>query len=780
MKRYGEFKENGWEYHIFTPSTPYPWFNYLFNNKYHCIISHTGGGFSYAIDPKVNRILRYDNVDNDLPGRYLFLKLGNNIWSANWQPFKQSLDRWLTIVSPGYTIIKSSKYNIKTEIKYFVPIDDTVEIWSISIKNGSNKKIKLFAYPFVDIISGDADLEVRFRNIMRLYNVSKFNRKYRCILFYKMPFPARELQNYSFFMTDAKIKSFETNKLKFFGTYHTIETVTAIYKSKLSNSETRGEDMIGVFQIPLTLKPDETKSFNIILGFTDRVEYIEKVFKKYVSISSNIEKAFNETKEYWRKSLKRLWIETGDKELDRMVNIWGKYQLLGITRWRGTSPYHGTEGGLGYRDLAQDVEGISGLEPQLAKEKLIDLLNFQYSNGNAVSGFSVIEGSWDKNPDAKLVSGKSDVAIWLPNAVVKYVKETGDFGFLKQKIKYLDKGEDTVYNHIIKAVEYVSKTTGKHNLPLIKIADWNDAYDRVGFENRGESVWLGEAVCWAALIVKELAEYLKDKKTVKKMDNIYKKMKRAINRWGWNGNHYIAAYNDYGDKIGDKEIPLNSQTWAIIGKVFNKNILPKILKAIDSLETPYGNVLFKPPYHKYDPKIGRVTAFAEGTKENGAVFSHAVAFKIVADCIVNRNENAYNSIKKLLPTSKVKSNIEKYKVEPYVWAEYVIGPGNKNYAQGAFTWNTGTSVWTYIGVTEWIIGVKPDFDGLRIEPHLPAKLKRVKIKRYFRNTLYEIEIIRTNKEEKLIIDGKQFSKNNIIPVFNDDRIHKIVYHYNAE
>ncbi|MBN1898292.1 MAG: hypothetical protein JW827_05915 [Spirochaetes bacterium] len=776
MKHYGTFKNNGWEYHIKRPDLPHPWYNYLFNNKYHNIISHTGGGFSYAIDPKVNRLLRYDNVDNDLPGRYVFLKMAGKIWSANWQPLKQDVQSWLTVVSPGFTRIRSKHYDIESQIDYCVPLDDTIEIWSVTLTNRTKKKIKIEAYPFVDIIAGDADLEARYRNIMRLYNVAEGSIKERSLIFTKMPFPHREIENYTFFITDTKVKSFETNKLEFFGMHHTIEDPVGLKKKSLSNSPNRGEDMVGVFQVDLELKPDQSRHFNVILGFAENRSDIKKIKKKYFQTKDVIPETIQRTRTAWKNILERLWVTTHDEELDRMVNIWGKYQLLAITRWRGTSPYHGTEGGLGYRDLAQDVEGIAGLDRDLARKKLMDLLRFQFSNGNAVSGFSVIEGAWDINPEAKIVSGKSDVAIWLPNAVIKYIKETGDFKFLRTRVKYLDKGEDTVYDHIIKAVEYVSRSIGKHGLPLIKIADWNDAYDRIGTKNKGESIWLGEAVCWAALIVKEMAGYLKDNKTVNRMDNIYQKMKKAVNQWGWNGKHYIAAYNDHGEKIGDRSIPLNSQTWAILGQVYDKSKLPYVLKAIDSLDTPYGPVLFKPPYHKFNPKIGRVTAFAEGTKENAAVFSHAVAFKIVADCMVSRNKEAFQTMKKLIPTSRAKQDADKYKVEPYVWAEYVIGPGNKNYGQGTFTWNTGTAVWTYIGATEWIIGVKPDFNGLRIEPRLPQNINNVRMKRIFRDTRYNILIQQGQRERNLIVDGKAV-KGNLVPLFKDKRVHKVIYNY---
>ncbi|MBU1077639.1 MAG: hypothetical protein KKH98_10125, partial [Spirochaetes bacterium] len=723
-------------YHIYRPNTPKPWFQYLFNDKFHSLVSQTGGGFNYAVDPKVNRILRYDNIDTDLSGRYLFMKEGKDIWSANWMPMKKNPSKWKTIFSPGYAEINSEYRKISTKMRFFVPLDENMEVWSITVKNNSSHAKEIVLYPFIDVIAGDVSMEAGYRNIMKLYNVAYYKKEINSIIMYKMASSAREFENYVYFMASQIPSSYETEKLAFFGQYNTVETPAGLGALRLTNSSTRGEDMVGVFQYKLRLKPGEEKRIDLLIGLSEKKSSINGIYQKFIQDKKRIEKEFEKTVAHWQKILKQLWIDTGDEELDRMVNIWGKYQLLAIIRWRGSSAYHGTEGGLGYRDLAQDVEGCVGLNAGFAKEKIIDLLHYQYSNGNAASGFSSVEGSWDENEESKLVSGKSDVAIWLPNAVVKYIKETGDFGFLKKKVKYLDKGEDTVYTRIIKAVRYISTATGKHGLPLIRIADWNDAYDKIGRKNKGESIWLGEAVCWAALIVKELAEYLKDKKTVNEMNAIHSRMKKAVNKHGWNGKHYMAAFNDQGRKIGDTHVPLNSQTWAILGSVVEKARLPKVIKAIDSLDTPYGNALFKPPYHNYEPDIGRVSAFAEGTKENAACFSHAIAFKIVADCMIDRNNAAYQTIKKLMPTSTAKQNIEKYKVEPYVWAEYVIGPGNKYHGQGSFTWNTGTAVWTYIGVTDWILGVKPHFNGLKIEPKLPDRIRKVTMKRVFRGSVY--------------------------------------------
>ena len=446
-----------------------------------------------------------------------------------------------------------------------------------------------------------------------------------------------------------------------------------------------------------------------------------------------------------------------------------KYQLIAITNWRGTSPYHGAEGGLGYRDTAQDIEGILPIDINLAKERLLLLLKYQYDYGHTVSGFSITEGPWSNEG----VTGKADVPVWLAYTVNAYIKESGDIKFLKKEIPFLNKGKASVYEHVLRAVRYLFNETGKNGLPLIKRADWNDAYDCLGKEGKGESVWLAMALCRALLQVKELAEFLKDKKVVKEMKEKYEIMKERINKKTFDNGYYIAAFNDYGYRIGyskNKEgiKPLNSQTWAILGNVIpDRERLNSCLKVIDSLDTEYGPVLFKKAYTQFDPNIGRVTSFAPGVKENAAVFSHACAFKIVADCMLKRSEEAYDTFSKLLPLYSLKfNNPDKYKGEPYVYAEYVVGPDHPvRYGEGTFTWNTGTAPWMFMAATQWIIGIKPHYNGLFIDPCLPSKWKIVKVKRPFRGKILNIKIYNGKKEgEKVeIFLESQRLKNNFIP-----------------
>ena len=783
--QYGHFSKDGKEYIITDPNTPRPWFNYLFNDVYHALVSQTGGGFSYYRDPKTNRILRYDHLSTDRPGRYIFVRDEDSkkVWSPNWQPFCKDLDKWRAAHGLGYSKITCEHNKITSEITYLVPQREAAEIWLVKIKNISGKKRTLKVYPFVEFVSGDIELEQCYRNIIMLYNEAYFDKKLKSIIAFKHRFKSNHKEGFSFFTSNLAINGYDTQKEKFFGRYNDCaKPETILNKGRLSNTFTRGEDMVGVLESTLKLNPNEEKEFVVILGAVENTADVSAITGKFCDVGA-VKNELNNIKEFWSQAIEIIKVQTPDPNFNLMVNIWGKYQLTAITHWRGTSQYHGVEGGLGYRDTAQDAEGLFALDLSLGRKKMEKILQYQYSNGHAVAGFSDTEGSWDLIYQSGVV-GKADVAVWLPYCVVSYIKETGDTDFLKKEYRFCDGQSATVYEHILRAVRYLYKTRGSHGLPLILKADWNDAYDHMGLNKKGESAWLGMALCRACRQIEDLAKFLGDKAVADEMHKIYVEISSIINKAGWDGNWYVAGFNDEGYKIGSKEndegnVPLNSQTWAILGEVAkDKERLRKILGKIDNyLDTPYGPALFLPSYTKFNPGIGRVTAFAEGTKENAAVFSHACAFKIVSDCFIKRGDKAYETFSKLMPMSLAKKDHDKYKVEPYVWAEYIIGPGSRyKYGEGAFTWNTGTSPWMFTAATEWMLGVRREFEGLMIDPCLPRKWKECFIRRPFRGAVYEVYIKNPEGVEwgvkEITLDGRKL-KNNLIRPHKDGRVHKV-------
>ena len=600
-------------------------------------------------------------------------------------------------------------------------------------------------------------------------------------LAWKLPFKAVHKPGTTFFAASFETKAYETRRDSFYGRYKSNGDLPEGLVNGLTKHATRGEDLVGVLQGEVMLKPEEETEFVVVLGLTNDREDIPQLLKRWRSVEA-AQTELLAIRHYWEKQIDRLCVKTPDPNFDLMVNVWGKYQLEAITHWRGTSQYHGVEGGFGFRDTCQDVEGLLSVELQIARSKLEKLLFYQYQSGHAVSGFSDIEGTWENQGVAGVIR-KADVAVWLPYSVVAYVKETGDTEFLKKVIPFHDGDSATVYEHIVRAVRYLWGARGGHGLPLIGHADWNDAYDHVGIKGKGESVWLAMALARACRQIEGLARFLKDDKVEEEMRQMYQELARVINAIGWDGNWYLAAYNDDGMKIGsDKnqegKVPLNSQTWAILSETVPAERLPKILDKIDNyLDTDYGPALFLPSYTKFNPTIGWVSAFAEGTKENAAVFSHACAFKIVADCTIKRGDKAYETYRKLMPMSLAKQDHERYKVEPYVWAEYIVGPGSRDrFGEGAFTWNTGTTPWMFIAATEWILGARRDFEGLLIDPCLPHTWRQAWIRRPFRGAVYEISIENPkgvqSGVERLVMDGVE-QTSPIVQPHGDGQVHRI-------
>lgn len=783
MKQYGHFSDDGREYIVTDPNTPRPWFNYLFNRVYHALVSHTGGGFSYYKDPKTNRVLRYEHVHCDRPGRYLFVRDNDkkSYWSANWQPMRKDLDSYTCRHGLGYSVISTKNDGIETEITYFVTENDPVEQQIIKVKNTGNDTRNISLFPFIEVVSGDIELETVYRNIICLYNKAQFDAGLDALILRKSQFHFKQRDvGMTFFAVEGGHDAYECNKEKFYGRYGSVENPAAVAEGNLSSQELEGEDMVGVFQKNVALKAGEQIEFVVTLGYDLDKNKVKAHLKKYHSLSA-AKAELDRVKKYYTEAVERITVQTPDPNFNLMTNIWGKYQLYAITCWRGTSQYHGGEGGLGYRDTAQDIEGLLSVQMDLAMEKLEKILYWQYNSGHAVSGFSDVEGSWDKDEDG--LTMKSDVAVWLVYTVVSYVKETGDFDFLQKVYPFHNGGEATVYEHILRAVRFLFRERGTHGLPLLRKADWNDAYDHVGIRLKGESVWLAMALARACNQVAEMAEFLRDEDIAKEMRDKYEVLDTIINNVGWDSEWYLAAYNDFGRKMGSNEneegkVPLNSQTWAILSGIVPEDRLTSILDKIDNyLDTPYGPALFAPAYTSFDETIGRVTAFAPGTKENAAVFSHACAFKIVADCTIGRGDEAIETFQRLCPMAEAKQDHDKYKGEPFVWAEYVIGPSNKhNYGEGTFNWNTGTTPWMFIAATEWVLGARRDFGGLRMDPCIPKSWKECSIKRPFRGAIYDIEIKNPkglNKGVKEVtVDGVKLDGTLIKP-HGDGKVHKV-------
>lgn len=799
--KYGHFSKDGTEFIITDPLTPRPWINYLTNEDYCAIISHCGGGYSFYKDCRTNRVLRWlpESWQSDRPGRFIYALetspkgkgAKSKVWSLTYQPVKQRLDFYEARHGLGYTQIKSKYNGVSSSITYFVPTQEACEIWLVNIKNETNKTKHLEVFPYCEWLLGDYHLELRYRNIMNLYNRVWFDKQHKCILAKKTAaWGDLDIQPYAylnFFASSLGVDGYNTHKYSFLGRYNSEEHPAMLFEGNFKNEGLcSGEDGIGCFRHKITLKAGKSQEFVVMLGQTKGVGSVSRLLSKYRNVNA-AKKELESVKKFWQKRiLDNIWIQTPDKNFDLMMNIWVKYQLYICNLWsRSPSFYHEGGGGRGYRDSCQDSESIASINPEFTRKRILHIGSLIRKDGTSAPGWADTTGPADHRPN-------KDHQIWLTTTVAAYIKETGDKSILNEYVPYLkdrwvggweiddnfkgsptSDGEGTLLEHLEKNLNFCFNDVGKKGFPLIGHADWNDAIDAAGKAHKGESVWLAQALVRSLKLFAQVCELVGEKKKAQEFLNKAKTMSQRINDIGWDGSWYRRGFTDdgtvYGSKINKEgKVYLNAQSWAILSGVCHKaGRTEAVVKSVKKyLDGKHGFALFLPSYSKFDPKLGRISMFSEGTKENAAVFGHAVMFMVVALLQEGYGDYAYQAMRKIMPN--LQSDYDVYKTEPYVWAEYIVGPGHPYlYGEGAFTWITGTAGWNFMAGTEWIVGAKRDFEGLRIDPCIPRHWKYLRIRRPFRGAVYDIEIKNPKGKSKgvdsVLVDGVLQEGNLIKP-----------------
>lgn len=801
--KYGHFSNDGLEYAITTPNTPRPWINYLTNEKYCAIISQTAGGYSFFKDSRTGRITRWlpENWQFDRPGRYIFLRDVNtsDYWSATYQPIRKPMALFQCRHGLGYTVIEAKYKEVETEVSYFVPRKDNCELWLTKITNRAKKAKTLEVFPYVEWLLGDYQLELRYRNIMNLYNRVWFDKQNKIILAKKTAawgdLNIEPFTDLAFMGSSLAIKGFATRKNAFLGKFNTEEHPEPIMNGRFKNiSFCSGEDSIGCLRHQVKIKPGKSCEFVVLVGQTTSLNDVKRLKRKYLKIA-NTKKELNQVKALWRKRISdNIEVETPDKDFDLMMNIWVKYQLYVCNFWsRSPSFYHEGSGGRGYRDSCQDSEAIVSINPELTRQRILTLASVIRKDGTSAPGFMGEGRPQGHRPN-------KDHQIWLSVTVAAYIKETGDQKILLKKVPYLKdcwirgwdidenfkgpwrfEGSGTLFEHLERNLNFCFNDVGQKGLPLIGHADWNDAIDAAGIKLKGESVWLALALVRSLKIISELALLIGKKKKAEDFSRKAKIMTERINKFGWDGAWYKRGFTDDGTEYGSRKnregkIYLNSQAWAILSGVAEGKRLKKVLQSVNRyLDGPHGLALFYPAYSKFEPKLGRISMFAEGTKENAAVFCHAATFMAVAFCLAGRGQLAYQAMRKIMPNAQ--KNYDLYKTEPYVYAEYLVGPEHPYlYGEGAFTWITGTAGWNFMSGTEYVLGIRREFAGLKIDPCIPTKWRSFKMRRPFRGCIYEIEV--ENPEhvsrgvKKILVDHGPID-GCLIPAFSDGKVHQV-------
>lgn len=803
--KFGYFDDSNQEYVITTPKTPLPWINYLGCNEFFSLISNTCGGYTFYKDAKLLRLTRYryNDVPFDINGKYFYIKEGNTIWNPGWQPTKTELDSYECRHGIGYSRFTSSKNNLEASVLTFVPLNDNCEITQLKLTNHSDKikEIDLFSYVEWCLWNADDDS----RNFQRNLNTGEVE-VIDSTIYHKTEYRERR-NHYAVYSVNSKIDGFDTIREEFLGAYRSAEKPVVVENGKATNSVASGWAPIASHQIKLTLQPGETNSYVFVLGYLENAEadkwespgIINKdpangMLAKYKT-DADVEKVFNELQTYWKSLLSKYIVESSDDKVNRMVNTWNQYQCMVTFNMSRSASYYesGIGRGMGFRDSCQDLLGFVHLIPDRAKERIIDIASTQFEDGSAYHQYQPLT----KKGNADIGSGFNDDPLWLIGSTVAYIKETGDRSILDEEIPFDNKiaSEKPLFEHLRRSINYTINNLGPHGLPLIGRADWNDCLNLNSFSTEpGESFQtvssfesgIAESIFIAGMFVKygldyaELCYRFGDADEGDKITSHVNNMKEAIYEHGWDGEWYLRAYDAFGNKVGSKtceegKIFIEPQGMCVMAGLGIENTYAK--KALDSvhekLVNDYGVELLSPCYTKYYKELGEISSYPPGYKENGSVFCHNNPWISIAETKLGRADKAFDIYKRISP-AYIEEFSEIHKTEPYVYSQTIAGRESFSYGEGKNSWLTGTAAWSFVNISQSILGIIPDYEGLRIEPCLPAEIKLYKIKRFFRDCLYIINIENkgTGKIE-VIVEG-EIIKDNLIPIQNKETCNVVV------
>lgn len=802
--KYGHFDDLNKEYVITDPKTPYPWINYLGTQEFFSLISNTAGGYHFFKDARLRRITRYryNNVPVDVGGRYFYLKDGDTVWSPGWSPVKCELDSYCCRHGMGYTIIKGEKNGVSAEVTFFVPQDFNGEVQKVVIKNNSGKKKSLKLFSFIEWCLWNAQDDST--NFQRNFNTGEVEIEGSTI-YHKTEYKERR-DHFAFYTVNAPIDGFDTDRESFIGLYNGFENPQCVLNGEASNSVADGWSPIASHMINIELDPGEEKSYVFLLGYVENGDdkWDEKggmnKSKAYAMIDAmnTVEKAdaaLNNLKSTWNELLSKYSVNTPDDKMNRMVNIWNQYQCMVTFNMSRSASYFesGIGRGMGFRDSNQDLLGFVHQIPDRARERLIDLASTQFEDGGCYHQYQPLT----KRGNDEIGGDFSDDPLWMILSVAQYIKETGDWSILDEQVPY-DNDESRakpMMHHLSQSFYHIVNNLGPHGLPLAMRADWNDCinlscfsetpgesfqtstspkYGDLKYSRVAESVMVGGMFTFIGPEYVSICRHMGLNDEADKAQTEIDKMAQVILNYGFDGEWFIRAYDDFGRKMGSKEcdegkIFIEPQGFCVmsgIGKDQGLDI--KTLDSVDKyLNTKYGLVLNNPPFTKYYIEYGEISTYPGGYKENAGIFCHNNAWIICAEAFVGRGDKAYEYYSKIAP-AYLEDISDIHRTEPYVYAQMIAGKDAKRHGEAKNSWLTGTAAWNFVAVSQYILGIIPDYDGLKIDPSIPSSWNGFTAVRKFRGAIYNITVKNPSHISKGIKDVTVNGKScdgNILPVF---------------
>lgn len=805
---YGQFDDQNREYVITNPKTPYPWINYLGNTDYFSLVSNTGGGYTFYKDAKFRRLtrFRYNNVPIDNGGKYFYIKDGDTAWNPGWKPMKTELDTYECRHGMSYTKFNSSKNGIRAQILQFIPLNFWGEIHKVTLKNETSEKktIKLFSFLEFALWNAEDDMA----NFQRNFSTGEVEIE-GSVIYHKTEYKERR-NHFSFYGVNAPINGFDTDRDSFVGLYNGFEAPDVVMEGKPKNSHAHGWSPIASHYIEVELNPNEEKDFIFMLGYVEmdkenKWEDFPKInkstAKEMLSTFDTTEKvdlAFDELKKYWDNLLGKISVKSHDDKLDRMVNIWNQYQCMITFNMSRSASYFesGIGRGMGFRDSNQDLIGFVHQVPERAKERIIDIASTQFEDGSCYHQYQPLT----KKGNAAIGGNFNDDPLWLILSTTEYIKETGDYSILDEMVPF-DNDESKAkphFEHLKVSFYHVVNNLGPHGLPLIGRADWNDCLNLNCFSDEPNESFqttnnrigkTAESLMIAGLFVVYGKEYVKLCRQIGKTQEADEAQKHidtmveAVKNHGWDGEWYLRAYDYYGKKIGSNEneeskIFIESQGWCSMAEIgLEEGMVEKSLDSVKKyLDCEYGIVLNYPAFSKYYIEYGEISTYPKGYKENGGIFCHNNPWIMIAETLIGRGDRAFEYYSKITP-SYLQDVSELHKVEPYVYCQMIAGKEAVKPGEGKNSWLSGTAAWNFYTVTQYILGIKPDYNGLCVNPCIPMAWDGFTITRNFRDAILNIEVKNPNHVSKgvkeVTVNGEKI-EGNIIPILEKGKEHQVV------
>jgi cellobiose phosphorylase len=799
--RFGHFDDHAREYVIERPDTPLPWINYLGSEDYFGLISNTAGGYSFYRDARLRRLTRYryNNAPPDVGGRYLYVRDrdGGDAWSPSWQPMRVEVEDYHCRHGLGYSVIGARRHGIAAETLYLVPLGETLEVWRTRLTNHRASRAELSLFSAVEFCLWDAWDDAT--NFQRNYSTGEVEVR-NGVIYHKTEYRERR-DHFAYFACSGPVVGFDTQREAFLGPYRGWDRPLAVERGRAGDSTAHGWAPCGSHHVELTLEPGETREIVFVLGYAENppgakfdppgsqtidTTRVRPVIDRWLR-ASEVDASWQHLRDHWTGLLGSLQVATPDEHVDRMANIWNPYQCMATFNLsRSASQFESGIGrGMGFRDSNQDLLGFVHMVPGEARARIVEIAATQLPTGGAYHQYQPLT----RRGNDAIGAGFNDDPLWLVLAVAAYAKETGDLGILDEPVPYDNEpgSEAPLYEHIQRSVQYTLDRLGPHGLPLIGRADWNDCLNLNAFsdtpgesfqttENRAggvaESVFIAGLFVLAAAELAALAERRAAGDEAAELRAAGGRMREALRIHGWDGAWFRRAYDHFGSPVGTADddegrIFIEPQGMCVLAGIgLDDGTAETALASVaEHLATPHGIQLVQPAYSRYRIELGEISSYPPGYKENGSVFCHTNPWVIIAETRVGNGDRALDYHLRINPSAREPIS-DQHRCEPYVYAQTIAGRDAPTHGEAKNSWLTGTAAWSFVALTQWILGVRPDHDGLRVVPCLPAGWDGFSLTRRFRGATYVITVRKPPGSRArlghLVVDGRRI-EGDVVP-----------------